>query len=425
MVPSAASAPSAAASAAAEWDRAVPSVREPVKVLLVDDQAVSAEVVREMIGSEADLELHYCDDAVRALKMAEQVCPTVILQDLEMPGIHGLTLTRYFRAHGKTRQVPLIVMSSREEAETKAAAFAIGANDYLVKFPDRRELLARLRYHSKAYRDHCERIAAYEELRASRARLEAELQAGATYVRSLLPAPCQGDVSVDWRYVPCAELGGDSFGYHWIDDDHFAFYVLDVAGHGLGSALLGVSVANVLRACSLPQTDFHHPAEVIRGLNRAFPMEEHDGKCFTAWYGVIQKSTATLRWAGGGHPAVLLWQSMAAGTEEGGPVTPGAIELESTGPMIGMMEFDDYDECQVPLTSGATICAYTDGAFEIQRPSGPDWNYRGLLNFWNGCYAETPGGNLLDPLQEEVVRLKGSTQLDDDLTALQLTWNPR
>jgi sigma-B regulation protein RsbU (phosphoserine phosphatase) len=46
-------------------------------------------------------------------------------------------------------------------------------------------------------------------------------------------------------------LGGDSFGYHWIDDDHFAVYLLDVSGHGWGAALLSVSVINVLGAALL------------------------------------------------------------------------------------------------------------------------------------------------------------------------------
>ncbi len=47
--------------------------------------------------------------------------------------------------------VPVIVLSMRDEPEAKLQAFAAGANDYLVKLPDRLEMLARIRYHSSAY----------------------------------------------------------------------------------------------------------------------------------------------------------------------------------------------------------------------------------------------------------------------------------
>jgi adenylate cyclase len=120
-------------------------------VLLVDDQQIIAEAVRRMIEGEADIELHWCGDPAEALAVAESIKPMLILQDLVMPQISGLTLVRYFRAHPTTREVPLVVLSTKEEPATKAEAFALGANDYLVKLPDRLELLARIRYHAQGY----------------------------------------------------------------------------------------------------------------------------------------------------------------------------------------------------------------------------------------------------------------------------------
>jgi sigma-B regulation protein RsbU (phosphoserine phosphatase) len=73
------------------------------------------------------------------------VQPTVILQDLVMPDIDGLQLVKFFRANKATREVPMIVLSSKEEPAIKAQAFALGANDYQVKLPDKLELIARIR----------------------------------------------------------------------------------------------------------------------------------------------------------------------------------------------------------------------------------------------------------------------------------------
>ena len=106
-----------------------------ITVLLIDDQSIVAAAVERMLASEKDIEFHYCQDPTKALEKAAEISPTVILQDLVMPEIDGLTLVKFFRAHPKLKDIPLIVLSTKEEALTKADAFAVGANDYLVKLP--------------------------------------------------------------------------------------------------------------------------------------------------------------------------------------------------------------------------------------------------------------------------------------------------
>jgi len=207
-----------------------------VTVLLVDDQVIVGEAVRRLLADEPDISLHFCSDPTKALERAQEISPTVILQDLVMPEIDGLTLVKFFRAHPRTREVPMIVLSSKEEPVIKAQAFAVGANDYLVKLPDRVELIARIRYHSKGYIAQLERNEAYEKLAESQRLLAQEVAEAANYVRSLLPEPIhEGPVRVNWRFVPSTQLGGDSFGYHWLDDDHLSIYLLDVIGHGVGA----------------------------------------------------------------------------------------------------------------------------------------------------------------------------------------------
>ncbi len=122
-----------------------------VTVLLIDDQPMIGEAVRRMLAGEPDIVFHYCRDAAKALDEAHRLEPTVILQDLVMPDIDGLTLVKTIRANEPTRETPMIVLSTKEEPTVKAEAFALGANDYIVKLPDRIELLARIRYHSKGY----------------------------------------------------------------------------------------------------------------------------------------------------------------------------------------------------------------------------------------------------------------------------------
>ncbi len=142
-----------------------------VMVLLVDDQAMVCEAIRRALASETDIDFHYCADAREAMILATQIRPTVILQDLVMPGIDGLSLVSQFRSNPVTREIPIIVLSTNENPQVKGQAFGLGANDYLVKLPDRIELIARIRYHSRAYLNQLQRDAAYRALRESQQQL--------------------------------------------------------------------------------------------------------------------------------------------------------------------------------------------------------------------------------------------------------------
>ncbi|HLD65737.1 MAG TPA: diguanylate cyclase [Pseudomonas sp.] len=154
-----------------------PSTQHRVRVLLVDDQMIIVEAVRGMLADQADIELHYVLDAAAAIPQALQLKPTVILQDLVMPFIDGFDTVRLFRQQPELQDIPIIVLSSMEDPSIKAQGFAVGANDYLVKLPDRLELLARIRYHSSAYIHRLQRDEAFSLLRESQRQLaEANIQ---------------------------------------------------------------------------------------------------------------------------------------------------------------------------------------------------------------------------------------------------------
>lgn len=142
-----------------------------ITILLIDDQAMIAEAVRRALSSENDIDFHYCQDPTKAIKLASEINATVILQDLVMPEIDGLMMVRYFRVNKATSKIPIIVLSTKEEATIKSEAFKLGANDYMVKLPDKIEMIARIRYHSQAYINQLERDEAFRALEESRQKL--------------------------------------------------------------------------------------------------------------------------------------------------------------------------------------------------------------------------------------------------------------
>lgn len=142
-----------------------------IRVLLVDDQIMIGEAVRRALVRETDIEFRYCGDPADAVRAAEEFRPTVILQDLVMPGVDGLTLVRRYRDNPATQGIPIVVLSTKEEPTVKSEAFALGASDYLIKLPDAIELIARVRHHSKAYINQLQRDEAYRALADSQRKL--------------------------------------------------------------------------------------------------------------------------------------------------------------------------------------------------------------------------------------------------------------
>ena len=381
------------------------------RVLLVDDQPIIGEAVRRMLADEPSIEFHYCQNPADAIERAAGIGPTVMLLDLVMPEIDGLELVRRFRADPRFRELPIIVLSTKEEPAVKAEAFTVGANDYIVKLPDRLELLARVRYHSRGYVALEERNEAFAALKASQQKLANDLATAADYVRSLLPPPqALPGAEADWRFIPSADLGGDAFGYHALDDTCTAVYLLDVCGHGVGAALLSVSALNALRSGSLAQTDFHDPGAVLEALNRAFPMERQNDMFFTIWYGVFDASTRELRWAGGGHPAAVL---IGQGLEK-------PQMLESDGPLIGVVDGLSYGSDSVVVPPQAKLFVYSDGAFEISRQEGGMWRFPEFLE--SLVAVENGPEKRMDRLIDTIRAISGSSEMSDDFSMLELSF---
>jgi len=147
---------------------------EEIIVLLVDDQPIVAEAIRRMLESETSIEFHYCSDPKKAIEMAVEVRPTTILQDLVMPDIDGMTLVRFYRNHPLLNNTPVIVLSSKEDPKDKSEAFSHGASDYLVKLPDKIELIARIQSHSRSFVAQQQRDAAFRKLGELQKELEAK-----------------------------------------------------------------------------------------------------------------------------------------------------------------------------------------------------------------------------------------------------------
>ncbi len=241
--------------------------------------------------------------------------------------------------------------------------------------------------------------------------LDRDLHRASNYVLSLLPPPItDGPVRTEWRFVPSAKLGGDAFGYHWLDADSFAFYLIDVSGHGVGSAMHSVAVLNVLRQRALPNVDFHEPGAVLSNLNTRFQMDSHNGMFFTMWYGVYRPSDRILTYGSAGHhPAYLVPADRSAEQPLGVPAL-----------MIGALTDQAYQTLQTTVPDGARIYLFSDGVFEIVAKDESRWALSDFLPLI--LQPPVAGASEADRLYRTVKDAARPGPLDDDFSLMVVTF---
>jgi serine phosphatase RsbU (regulator of sigma subunit) len=276
-----------------------------------------------------------------------------------------------------------------------------------------REMLARMQESNRALAESERSLERKVEERTRQ--LQDELQVAAQYVRSLLPPPISNDrgLSVHWVYEPSAALGGDAFTYLRLDAEHDALALLDVCGHGVGAALHGVAAIQALRSQRLPGIDLRDPERVVAAMNDAFPMEEHGDLFFSLWYGVLDRSSRTLRYVSAGHPPALLIEQDEFGA-------PRVQELHTGGALIGILPGVSYESAEVQLGPDCELIVFSDGAYELPQPSGAMLPWPDFV----GAVASGPTGHPLRPneILDFARKQMGRERLDDDFSVVNVSF---
>lgn len=242
--------------------------------------------------------------------------------------------------------------------------------------------------------------------------VNSDLDKASKYVHSLLPAKINTRrLKIDWKIVPSAKLGGDSFGYHWIDKEHLAIYMLDVTGHGVGAALHCVSALNMLRFETLVDTDFRKPNEVLHGLNQVFQMSDHNSLFITMWYIVFNRTTRVMTYAGAGHPPLLIFDK--EGLSE---------KISSDNMIIGVDHGIEFKTGTYMIEGKIEAYIYTDGAYEAELPDGKMLKIDDLVDFLSK--HRNRSANEIELLYKLLDDLNPGKNLDDDFTIMKINYDP-
>jgi sigma-B regulation protein RsbU (phosphoserine phosphatase) len=374
------------------------------KILVIDDDP-AIQILLQRTLTQQGYQISVASDGEEGLKLAKKICPAMIICDWLMPKMNGLEVCKNIKAIPKLSSTFFILLTALDSISDCVKGLDAGSDDFLSKPIEIYELQARvrsgLRLHKLNY-----------DLQQQKKILEEELSEAAEYVSSFLPAPIENqEIKIDTRFIPSRNLGGDSFDYYWLDEDHLVLYLLDVCGHGLRAALPSLSVINLVRNQLLPEVNYTKPIEVLTKLNDTFQVNERQDKYFTMWYGVYNKKTKQLTYATAGHPPGILVDY----------TLEKEIHLEkltNRGFPVGIFADAHFQELTCEIKSGYCLYIFSDGIYEIKTQEGQMSHLDNFLEILSNYLKDKT--NNLDDLIRKIKQYHKVEIFEDDLSIMEI-----
>jgi serine phosphatase RsbU (regulator of sigma subunit) len=334
-------------------------------LLIIDDD----EVVRLSLADyleDSGFAILQASNGAQGLQVFEREQPDLIICDLRMPQLDGLSLLR--RISEMSLDTPVIVLSGAGVMSDVVEALRLGAADYLIKPLEDLAILehsvnraldrARLRLENDRYRVKLE--SANRELQASLSLLQEDQNAGRQVQMNMLPVtPWEiGSFTFAHQIIPSLYLSGDFVDYFRVDEHRVAFYLADVSGHGASSAfvtvLLKFMTTRLLyefrRSGTLPE---FKPSDVLGHINRGL-LNCKLGKHVTMLGGVIDEDRDVLTYSIGGHlPLPVLHTA------------EGTRFLQGKGFPVGLFEEANYSDHTLELPTSFSLALFSDGVFDL------------------------------------------------------------
>lgn len=201
------------------------------KILIVDDEAVNLHVLSNFL-TKKEYRLFMASSGLEAIDIMNTVAvPDIILLDVMMPKMSGLDLCQTIRQDYSPAELPIILLTAKNQVEGLISGFDSGANDYLVKPFSKKELLARLNTQIKILKQH-------RDLK-DKTRLEKEMEIAKNIQTAILPEiPENNDLEIQAVMQPADEVGGDYYDIMYDKNNDFWVAIGDVTGHGVTSGLI-------------------------------------------------------------------------------------------------------------------------------------------------------------------------------------------
>ncbi|MEM6645859.1 MAG: SpoIIE family protein phosphatase [Bacteroidota bacterium] len=382
-------------------------------ILIVDDDRLIRMILKRCL-SRFGHEVVEAADGEEAWAILQEQPIQFVISDWMMPQLNGIDLCARIRQTDLGRYIYFILLTARNTKQDIIEGIEAGADDFMPKPFDEHELRVRLRSGERVVA--LERDLAEQNLKIREAydTIQRDLKAAAEIQKSLLPASQRSfnNYAIDWIFQPCEVVGGDGFNFVQLDENHLAFYIWDVAGHGIPAAMLSVTISKMLTQ-DLIGNDYAHqdretltPSAILAKLNNSFQADDDAMQYFTMIYGIINMDTGKVLLGQAGHPSPLLIKP----NNETIAVGEGGLPLG----LIPDMTYDE-EEYSVYLQPGDRLVLYSDGVTECLNPDREMFTTERLIDHLR-VSTEQPLDTTLEALHDSLITWRGSDAFDDDVS---------
>ncbi len=374
-------------------------------ILVIDDDALSRKMLVRAL-----METGYrCDespDGEEAWGKIHQQPPSLLLLDIEMPGLNGADLLRRLRADPdpEIAQTHAIMLTGHGGEDREVASLEAGANDFVTKPINLAVLRARIETQLRLRSLRLQLQKQNDELEEWRHNLEQDLAAARLTQQSLIPQkpPTIPGWDIAACFRPVIEVGGDIYGWLRPSTEQMIFWIADATGHGAAAALL-TTLTKLLFHHGMAESD--SPAPIMRAVNNDFRATFGRQSFMTAMCVTLDFTRSLVTVVGAGHPPLLVIRGN------------GKPELiRSSAPPLGLSEQPDFIETTVELRPGDGFLLYTDGLFG---GGGEDRERLTPELLADAVDAKAPTAEaLLKSILRRIMPKGDGTRLPDDLAAI-------
>jgi serine phosphatase RsbU (regulator of sigma subunit) len=237
-------------------------------------------------------------------------------------------------------------------------------------------------------------------------RLDEDLAIARQIQQALLPSP---NKTLPFVYacsenIPCREVGGDYFDYFDLEDGRLGFALGDVAGKGMGAALLTSMLQGIFSA----QTLFNlPPAEILSNVNRSLVRRGTGSRFVTFFFGILDPGGCCTYTNAGHNPPMLLRRDATI------------FELTEGGMVLGLFATAEYECGTVQLRPGDHLVLFTDGVLEARNKKGEEFGQERLYTLLHEN-ARASASEILRQLREAIALFSAGTPQHDDITMMVL-----
>ncbi len=392
----------------------------PETILVVDDDLDILELLKMNLEPEG-YTVRTASDGDSAIQSACTEPPDLILLDVMMPHKNGLQVIAELKNIDETKSIPVILVTARGQTDDKVLGLETGADDYITKPFDLREVTARVeavlgRTRPIKYINPLKRAMGEGFSEEGLQQLAGHLEAAAAIQKKLLPdqAPSFDTFDIANLLQSSTSVSGDFYDFIPLSETQVGIVLGDVKGNGIPAALLMVMIRTALRLLCY---DEETPASILKRINDLVASDTEADLFATMIYGILDVQDSTFTYANGGHCYPFHYHSRN-----------GIDVLKTGGMLIGAFEEATFTYGTCHLAPGDIILFYTDGITETEAAEDTtadeptNWEQDTSNLFYGGdrlaaCLAkntELSVSALCEAILDDLAQFSGSTQTHDD-----------